>query len=97
MLKLGYSFKINIINSDNIENEKINNKFINFINVNFQFKKVYDKISFKSKSYIKNSFEIAIKLLKNKQVIGIINGPISKKHFLKKEFPGITEYLSKKT
>ena len=97
MLKLGYSFKINIINPNNLENKKINNKFINFINVNFQFKKVYDKISFKSKSYIKNSFDIAIKLLKKKQVSGIINGPISKKYFLKKAFPGITEYLSKKT
>ena len=27
----------------------------------------------------------------------LINGPISKKHFLKKKILGITEYLSKKT
>ena len=27
----------------------------------------------------------------------MINGPISKKHFLKKKFPGITEYIAFKT
>ena len=27
----------------------------------------------------------------------LINGPISKKHFLKKRFPGITEYVANKT
>ena len=26
----------------------------------------------------------------------LINGPISKKHFLRKNYPGITEYISKK-
>ena len=29
--------------------------------------------------------------------MAIINGPISKKHFLNKKFPGITEYVAKKT
>ncbi len=96
MKKLGYSYKINVIEPDDLDKKKINNKFINFININFKTKKIFDKISFKSKSYIKNSFEMAIKLIRNKKVSGIINGPISKKHFLNKKFPGITEYLSKK-
>lgn len=97
MIKLGYSFKLNIIEPDDLEKKKFNNKFINFININFKTKKIFDKISSKSKNYIKNSFDVAIKLIKNKKVSGIINGPISKKHFLNKKFPGITEYLSKKT
>ena len=34
----------------------------------------------------------------NKKIgYGIINGPISKKHFLNKKYSGITEYISKKT
>ncbi len=96
MIKLGYSFKINIIKPEDLGKKKINNKLINFININFKFKKIFDKITFKSRNYIKKSFDMAIKLIINKQVSGIINGPISKRHFLQKKFPGITEYLSKK-
>ncbi len=96
MVKLGYSYKLNIIKSDDLGKKKINNKLINFININFKTRKVFDKISYKSKNYIKKSFDMAIKLIRKKKVSGIINGPISKKHFLNKKFPGITEYLSKK-
>ena len=96
MVKLGYKYKLNIIKPDDLGKKKINNKLINFININFKTKKIFDKISFKSKNYIKNSFDMAIKLIRNKKVSGIINGPISKKHFLNKKFPGITEYFSKK-
>ena len=28
--------------------------------------------------------------------MGLVNGPISKTHFLNKKYPGVTEYLSKK-
>ena len=40
---------------------------------------------------------MALNLLKKKIFLGLINGPISKKHFLKRNFLGITEYLAKKT
>ena len=96
MIKLGYSFKVNIIKPEDLGKKKINNKTINFININFKFKKIFDKISYKSKNYLKNSFDVAIKLIKDRKITGIINGPISKKYFLEKKFPGITEYLSKK-
>ncbi len=96
MIKLGYSFKINILKPEDIGKKKIDNEFINLININFKFNKIFDRISFKSKSYIKNSFDMAIKLINNRQVSGIINGPVAKKYFLEKKFPGITEYLSKK-
>ena len=35
--------------------------------------------------------------MKENKGIALINGPISKKHFLKKKFPGVTEYISSKT
>ena len=37
------------------------------------------------------------KNIKKNKSIGFINGPISKKHFLKKKYPGITEYVASKT
>ena len=42
------------------------------------------------------SFELAFKIIKKYNIVKFINGPISKKYFLKKEFLGITEYISEK-
>ena len=56
-----------------------------------------DKISYSSNLYIKNCFDLALKLMNKNSFIGLINGPISKKHFLEFKFKGITEYLAKKT
>ena len=75
---------------------KLNKKSINIIDVEYNFKKAFDKISYNSEKYINNCFEIALELLKKKLAFGLINGPISKTHFLKKRYLGITEYLSKK-
>ena len=38
-----------------------------------------------------------LKLIRNNNRTKLINGPISKTHFLKKKFPGITEYIGFKT
>ncbi len=97
MNKLNYYGKINSIKLSEISNIHLNNKFINLIDVSFKFNKTFDKISYKSYGYIKNSFNIALKILKNNYGIGMINGPIAKKFFLKKNYPGITEYISKKS
>ena len=96
MLKLKYSFRLNSITSDQILKSKINNNLINLIDVNFRFNKTFDKISYKSSDYIKKCFNVALNILKKNKAIGLINGPVSKKHFLKKKHLGITEYLSKK-
>ncbi len=96
MLKLKYSFRLNSITSDEILKTKIDNNFINLIDVNFKFNKTFDKISYKSSNYIKKCFNVAINILKKNKAIGLINGPVSKKFFLKKKHLGITEYLSKK-
>ena len=77
--------------------KKIRFNKINFINVDYTQTKAFDKISSKSNIYINNCFEIAINLLKRNISNKLINGPISKKYFLKNKFNGITEYLAKKT
>ena len=97
MLKLKFKFKINEIKYKDISKYSINNKHINIINVNFSYKKVFDKISSKSKNYIKKCFDIALILLKKNYAYALINGPISKRYFLNKKYLGITEYLTKKT
>ena len=97
MKKLKFNFKINEINKDKINFNKLDNKNINLINVDFKFKDVFGKISNNSNSYINNSFNLALRLLREKKFSGLINGPISKKNFLKQKFFGITEFLADKT
>ncbi|MDA7713894.1 4-hydroxythreonine-4-phosphate dehydrogenase PdxA [Candidatus Pelagibacter sp.] len=97
MLKLKFNFKINLISQNKINFDLLDNEKINLIHVNFKFKKTFDSISAKSNPYINKSFDIALKILKEKNCAGLINGPISKKTFLKGESLGITEYLAKKT
>ena len=97
MKYLNYSIKIKKINFVNIKSSRINNKCINIIDVDYNFKKIFSKISNNSNKYINNCFKIALKLLNEKSAFALINGPISKKHFLNKKYLGITEYLSKKT
>jgi 4-hydroxythreonine-4-phosphate dehydrogenase len=72
-------------------------KKINLINVEYKYDKLFEKISDKSNSYIKNCFKIALEILNKKITNKLINGPVSKKYFLKKRFIGITEFLAKKT
>jgi 4-hydroxythreonine-4-phosphate dehydrogenase len=97
MLKLKFKYKINEIKYKDIGKYSIDKKNINIINVNFSYKKVFDKISNKSNNYIKKCFDIALILLKKNYAYALINGPISKKYFLNKKYLGITEYLTKKT
>ena len=97
MIKLGYRFSINEIKKNQVNFKNLSKIKINLINVNFIFKKTFDKITNKSNKYISSSFKIALELLKKKDYAGLINGPISKKNFLNKNFLGITEYLAKNT
>jgi len=97
MIKLKHNFKINEIIFSNINKIKINNKKINILNVNFKFNKTFDKISSKSNKYINDCCDLAFKLIKKNGTKALINGPISKKFFLKKKFPGMTEYFAAKT
>ena len=87
----------NITSEFEIIKKKNNLKGINLINVDFKQIYGFGKISSKSNDYIATCFDIAIKLLKKKVSNKFINGPISKRTFLKKKFNGITEYLANKT
>ena len=96
MKKLNFKKKIKFLSLKEINNYKLNNNLINLINVDYNQKKAFEKISNKSNNYIKRCFEIAIILIKSDFTNKIINGPISKKNFLKKKFLGITEFFAKK-
>ena len=97
MKKLGFLFEINTIHKNFNKFDKLNNKKINLINVDYNFKSCFEKISSKSNNYIKECFEVALKIIQKNKFSKFINGPISKKYFLKGKTLGITEYLAKKT
>ena len=97
MKKLGFNKKIRLINGSKLKFYKLDNKTINLIDVKYNPNNAFEKISSKSNIFIKNSFELAFKIIKKYNIVKFINGPISKKYFLKKEFLGITEYLAHKT
>ena len=96
MIKLNFRKKIIILDPKRILDYKLNNKSINLVNVDYNFNKAFDKISSKSNNYIAKSFDIAFEILKKNKFNKFINGPVSKKNFLKKKYLGITEYISEK-
>ena len=89
MKLLNYKFKLNKLETNQLDYKNINNKIINYINVPFNKKLV--------SNYIDNSFKIALNLIKKDSRINLINGPINKKKILKQKFLGVTEYLASKT
>ncbi len=89
------NYKIQINKITNID-ESIK-KNINILNIDYKFKKPFSNITNFSNRYIKDCFNLSLKLIKNKNIHALVNGPISKKHFLKKKYPGITEYIADKT
>ena len=97
MRLLGFNYKILLIDKENINFKKIYNKKIYIINVDYEFKNPFEKITDKSNKYLTKCFSIALELLKKNVFLGLINGPISKKNFLKEKYLGITEYLAVKT
>ena len=97
MEKLKINHKFFLIDKDQVDFTKLSNNKTYIIDVDFVFKKAFEKITSKSNKYISNCFDIANSLLKRRQFSGLINGPISKKNFLSGSFLGITEYLAYKT
>ena len=96
MKELNYKKKIKILDKINLINEKLNNKTINLINIEYNPKKAFETISSRSNLFIEKSFETAFELIKKNNFYKFINGPVSKKSFLNKKFLGITEYISNK-
>ena len=91
--------KINfrLVSINDVLKKNYSHKVINLLDVNLDVNKPFNKLTAKSNIYIENCFDIALELLKKRISNKLINGPISKKHFLKNKYLGITEYLAKKT
>ena len=97
MKKLKFKANIKLIDYQNIDTFKLEKNCINLIDIKYETNKAFEKISKKSNSFIKNSFQIALELIKQGVSNKLINGPISKKSFLGKKYLGITEYLADKS
>jgi len=85
------------LNFFNHEYNKIKYNRFNFVDIAYNQKKPFDLKKNKSRDYLNKCFKLAIKLLKNKVGIGLINFPINKSKFTKNKFSGITEYIANKT
>ena len=88
---LGYNFKLSKIDE---KFNKLTANTISILDIDFNQKKPFEKVSKKSNKLISNSFKIGIKLINNKKISGIINGPICKETFLLNKYNGMTEYIS---
>ena len=92
--KMNFKKSIKLLDHRKLNQYKLNNKSINLIDIKYDQKKPFEKISNKSNKYIKNCFKIAFEIIKKEKINRFINGPISKKYFLKKKYLGMTEYIS---
>ena len=91
--KLNYSIHLNKIKSVGESKKKV----INIIDINFENKKTFSNITNSSNIYMENCFNKSLEILKKNKDFILINGPVSKKSFLKKKFLGVTEYIANKT
>ena len=96
MKKLEFKKKIKLLQISKLKSYKLDNKTINLVDIKYNPGKAFEKISNKSNIFIKNSFDLAFQIIKKNNIHKFINGPISKKNFLKNKFLGITEYISEK-
>lgn len=94
--KLKYKFKIKKITNNFLNKDLVGNE-IPVYDVNYIQRKPFKKISTKSNNYILKCFDVALSLIRNKKIYGLINCPINKETLFKKKNHGITEFLSKKT
>ena len=85
-------FNFEILNNKKVNYKKLKNKTY-LMDVNYKFKKPFEAISKKSKKYITECFKNGLKFLNHGLSDILINGPISKKHYLEKKYPGITEFI----
>ncbi len=92
--RFNYHYKLNELKKDlsNLKKGRINLIDIKYSKFSFSKK----KITSESNKFIKVSFNKALEIRNSIKCLGLINGPISKKTFLKGRLNGITEYLAKK-
>ena len=95
MKKFKFKRNINLIDPNNFNEKSLIKKSINLIDVKSNLNLKSKKITYRSNTFIKNCFDIGLGLIKQNKFYKFINGPISKKNFLNKKFPGMTEYIAK--
>jgi len=95
MKQLKYKIKIKKINK-HFKIRDLNEIGLPVYDIDYTQKKPFEKISSKSNKYIFKCFEVALKLVKDKKILGFINCPISKEYLFKNKHQGVTEFLSKK-
>ena len=91
------NIKFKQLYENQIYSEKVKLCKLNLIDVEYDQSKTFQKISSNSNKYIKKCFDIGLNIMKKGISQKFINGPISKKYFLRNKYKGITEYLAEKT
>ena len=94
--KLKYKIKLKKID-DRFKINDLKGGELPVYDIEYIQKKPFEKISNKSNKYIFKCFDVAIKFVKDKKILGFINCPVSKEHLFKNKYQGITEFLSRKT
>ena len=94
--KLGVKLDLNLVLLKSNHLENIKKDKVNIIDIDYKFKKPFEKSSSKSKKYISNCFDKAFKIINYNKIAGLINGPVSKENFLKGKHQGVTEYICSK-
>lgn len=94
MKKFKFRRNINLIDPNNFNKNSLIQKSINLIDVKLNLNLKSKQITNHSNKFIKNCFDIGLGLVKQNKFYKFINGPISKKNFLNKKFPGMTEYIA---
>ena len=93
--KLNYKIKIKSINMDFKISDLTGNE-LPVLDIAYNQKSAFEKITNKSNQYIFKCFDAAIKLIKRNKIIGFVNCPISKESLFEKKYQGVTEFLSRK-
>ena len=92
--RLKYKIQLKKINENFKRNDLTGNK-LPIYNIEYNQNSAFEKVSTKSNFYIFNCFNAAIKFIKRKKILGLINCPVSKETLFKNKHQGITEFLSK--
>lgn len=93
MKLFNFKKKLKILKIQDLLKIQLNNEYLNIINIDLKSSYMKNKGKL-IKDYIKMSFQIAFRLIRNGLTNKLVNGPINKQIFLDKKFLGITEYIS---
>jgi len=91
-----FNLKLKLIGK-NFRLDDLKGTAIPVIDIKYNQKNIFEKVSKKSNKFILDCFSQGLDLIKQNKILGIINGPVSKETFLNKKFNGITELIAYKT